>query len=207
MKNNNKASATYYCPMHCEGDKTYHQPADCPVCGMHLVEEISTVTTKTAAGDQFTCPMHPEIIQEGPGNCPKCGMNLVPLNPSSKEDLTYQSLLKKLKVAVVFTLPVLLIVMVEMVPNNPITKYLNIDLKNWLQLFFALPVVFYSCWMFFEKAWLSFKTRNLNMFSLIGLGAGAAFVFSCVALIFPDVFPDEFKNADGSVFLYFEAVT
>ena len=95
----------------------------------------------------------------------------------------------------------------EMIPNNPINKYLNVDFKNWIQFLLALPVVFYSCWMFFQKAWTSFKTRNLNMFSLIGLGAGAAFIFSIVALIFPSVFPEQFRNMDGSVFLYFEAVT
>lgn len=151
--------------------------------------------------------MHPEIMQNTPGSCPICGMDLVKANPDSEEDKTYKELLKNFKVAVIFTLPILIIVMGEMIPNNPITKYLNVELKNWLQFFLSLPVVFYACWMFFQKAWNSFKTGNLNMFSLIGIGAGAAFLFSVVALLFPEIFPAQFKGSDGSVFLYFEAAT
>ncbi len=146
-------------------------------------------------------------MQNTPGSCPICGMDLVKANPDSEEDKTYKELLKNFKVAVIFTLPILIIVMGEMIPNNPITKYLNVELKNWLQFFLSLPVVFYACWMFFQKAWNSFKTGNLNMFSLIGIGAGAAFLFSVVALLFPEIFPAQFKGSDGSVFLYFEAAT
>ncbi|MCR9062735.1 MAG: heavy metal translocating P-type ATPase [Cytophagales bacterium] len=197
------ASGTFYCPMHCEGDKTYDQPGDCPVCGMDLVEELNTQNKK----GEYTCPMHPEIRQNGPGSCPKCGMDLVPVMPSSQEDSTYKTLLSKFKIAVGFTLPIFIMVMVEMIPNNPISKYLDRDISNWSQLVLSLPVVFYACWMFFQKAWISFMTLNLNMFSLIGIGAGAAFIFSVVALLFPDIFPAQFKNSDGSVFLYFEAVT
>ena len=196
------SNAKYYCPMHCEGDKMYDKEGNCPVCGMDLVPQANVVS-----GSQYTCPMHPEVIEDAPGSCPKCGMDLVPLKPDDAENKTYQKLLKKFKVAVVFTLPILILVMGEMIPNNPITAYLNIDFKNWIQLILSLPVVFYACWMFFERAWVSFKTWNLNMFSLIGIGAGAAFIFSIVALLFPSIFPDQFKNADGSVFLYFEAVT
>src|SRR5690606_29263797 len=90
--------------------------------------------------------------------------------------------------------------------NNPVERMIPMQYSNWLQLLFSLPVVFYACWTFFERAWTSFKTWNLNMFSLIGLGAGAGFVFSLVGLFFPDIFPDAFKGHDGSVHLYFEAV-
>lgn len=198
-----KGPGTYYCPMHCEGDKTYKEPGDCPVCGMDLVKEL----TIADSNGNYTCPMHPEIKKESPGSCPICGMDLVSANPVSEEDATYQALLKKLKIAIFFTLPILMITMGEMIPNNPITKYINVDLKNWLQFFLSLPVVFYACWMFFQRAWSSFRTLNLNMFSLIGIGAGAAFLFSVVALVFPDIFPPQFKNDDGGVFLYFEAAT
>jgi len=197
-----KGNGVFYCPMHCEGDKTYDKAGDCPVCGMDLVQQASVVSSS-----QYTCPMHPEIVEDGPGNCPICGMDLVPLIPDDAENKTYQKLLRKFKIAVAFTLPILILVMGEMIPNNPITKYLNVDFKNWIQFVLSLPVVFYACWMFFTRAWVSFKTWNLNMFSLIGVGAGAAFIFSIVALLFPSIFPDQFKNADGSVFLYFEAVT
>jgi Cu2+-exporting ATPase len=192
----------YYCPMHCEGDKIYDKEGNCPVCGMDLVKQASI---SNAA--KYTCPMHPEIIEDAPGNCPICGMDLVPLVPTDNENKTYQTLLKKFKIAVACTVPILILVMGEMIPNNPISKYLNVGFKNWIQFALSLPVVFYACWMFFERAWVSFKTWNLNMFSLIGVGAGAAFVFSIVALLFPSIFPEAFKNADGSVFLYFEAVT
>jgi len=192
----------YYCPMHCAGDKTYDKEGDCPVCGMDLVKQASVVKST-----EYTCPMHPEIVKEVPGNCPICGMDLVPMVPIDNEDKTYKTLLRKFKIAVAFTLPIFLIAMGEMIPHNPITKYINVDFKNWLQLALSLPVVFYSCWMFFERAWVSFKTWNLNMFSLIGVGSGAAFIISMVALLFPSIFPEQFKSHDGSVFLYFEAVT
>ncbi|MBC7425880.1 MAG: HAD-IC family P-type ATPase, partial [Bacteroidia bacterium] len=197
-----EGNGKYYCPMHCEGDKMYDKEGSCPACGMDLVKQAST-NVKT----QYTCPMHPQIVEDAPGSCPICGMDLVPMVPEDGEDKTYQKLLKKFKIAVAFTLPLLILVMGEMIPNNPINKLLNVDFKNWFQFALSLPVVFYCCWMFFKRAWVSFKTWNLNMFSLIGVGAGAAFIFSVVALLFPSVFPDQFKNADGSVYLYFEAVT
>jgi len=156
---------------------------------------------------QYTCPMHPEIMEDGPGNCSICGMDLVPLIPEDAENKTYQKLVRKFKIAVAFTLPIFILVMGEMIPNNPLNSWLSVNFKNWFQFALSLPVVFYACWMFFERAWNSFKTWNLNMFSLIGVGAGAAFIFSVVALLFPSIFPDQFKNHDGSVYLYFEAVT
>ena len=200
LKSYNKGK--YYCPMHCEGDTMYDKEGSCPVCGMDLLQQA-----KASQSSQYTCPMHSEIVEDAPGSCSICGMDLVPLIPDEAEDKTYKKLLRKFKIAVAFTLPILILVMGEMIPNNPFTKYLNVDFKNWLQFALSLPVVFYACWMFFERAWVSFRTWNLNMFSLIGLGSSAAFVFSIVALLFPGIFPDQFKNADGSVFLYFEAVT
>ena len=199
----NNSTGKFYCPMHCEGDKMYDKAGDCPVCGMHLVQEVSMEATTS----EYTCPMHPEIRSDRPGSCPICGMDLVPVSLVSEDNKTYLDLLKKFKIAVVFTLPILILVMGEMIPNNPINKYLNVAFKNWIQLVLALPVVFYACWMFFVRAWNSFKTMQLNMFSLIGIGAGAAFIFSVIALLFPSIFPAQFKNMDGSVYLYFEAVT
>jgi len=192
----------YNCPMHCEGEKMYDKAGDCPVCGMDLVQQAGS-----SQPAEYTCPMHAEIIQDKPGNCPICGMDLVPIVPLDDESKTYKTLRRKFKFAVVCTLPILILVMGEMIPNNPLNKWLSVDFKNWVQFVLSLPVVFYACWMFFQRAWVSFKTWNLNMFSLIGVGAGAAFIFSIVALIFPDIFPDQFKNQDGSVYLYFEAVT
>jgi Cu2+-exporting ATPase len=193
----------FYCPMHCEGEKTYDKARDCPVCGMDLVEQPKMVVTS-----QYTCPMHPEIIRDKPGSCPICGMDLVPMEPTeNKEDKTYQKLLKKMKVAVLFTVPIFIIAMADLIPGSPLSKIFSQEVWNWIQLGLSLPVVFYACWMFFERAWKSIITWNLNMFTLIGIGTGVAWLFSLVAMFFPTVFPDQFKTEAGTVFVYFEATT
>lgn len=196
-------NGVFYCPMHCEGEKIYQESGDCPVCGMDLVEQPQLVQEV-----QYTCPMHPEIIEYGPGDCPICGMDLVPIQgASSDEDKTYQVLLKKFKIAVLFTLPIFIIAMSEMLPDNPLMRILSQEQWNWVQLFLSFPVIFYACWMFFERAWKSIITWNLNMFTLIGIGAGVAFLFSIIALAFPSFFPEQFKTEAGTVFVYFEAAT
>lgn len=198
-------TGTFYCPMHCEGDKTYNQPGDCPVCGMDLVAEQNL--TQTTA-EQWTCPMHPEIVRNEPGSCPICGMDLVPLQPDiSAEEKTYKKLLRKFWIAVAFTLPIFLIAMSEMVPNNPLYKMAAQKYWNWAQFGLSLPVVFYATWMFFERAYKSIKTWNLNMFTLIGIGAGVAWLFSVFGIFFPDFFPAQFKTESGAVHVYFEAAT
>ncbi|MEO5912367.1 MAG: heavy metal translocating P-type ATPase [Pelobium sp.] len=194
---------TFYCPMHCEGDKTYDKPGDCPVCGMDLVEEVSSKKTP-----QYTCPMHPEIVENDPGACPICGMDLVPMEVDvEEEDKTYLNLLRKFKIAAAFTIPIFLIAMSDMIPNNPMYKLMDLKYWNWVQLGLSVPVIFYATWLFFERAWRSIITWNLNMFTLIGIGSGVAWLFSVVALLFPNVFPDQFKTEAGTVFVYFEAAT
>lgn len=196
-----KSSAgKYYCPMHCEGDKLYDKPGSCPVCGMNL-EKIPDFTPKT----QYTCPMHPEVVSDEPGSCPKCGMDLVPMMPKEEEDKTYANLRRKFWVAVAFTIPIFILSMGDMLPGKPISRVIGHNLSNWLQLLLSLPVVFYATWMFFERAWTSFKTWNLNMFSLIGLGAGAAYLYSLIGLLFPGIFPKEFLGTHGEAHLYFES--
>lgn len=195
-------SGTYYCPMHCEGEKTYDKPGDCPVCGMDLVPEakISSVAT------EYTCPMHPEVVSDEPGSCPKCGMDLVPKEVGkSEENETYKSLLNKFWLAVAFTVPIFLIAMSDMIPNNPMYDLMSLKYWNWVQFGLSLPVVFYATWMFFERAYKSIKTWNLNMFTLIGIGAGVAWIFSVFGLLFPDFFPAQFKTDTGSVHVYFES--
>ena len=192
----------YYCPMHCEGEKVYDKAGNCPVCGMNL-EKVPALNLHET---QYTCPMHPEIIKDESGSCPICGMDLVPLEPTDTEDnKVYFDLLKKMKIAVLFTLPIFIIAMSEMIPNNPLYKIMPISSWNWVQLFLTLPVVFYAGWMFFIRAWKSILTWNLNMFTLIGIGTGVAFLFSIIGLLFPAVFPNEFKTESGTVSLYFEA--
>jgi len=191
----------YYCPMHCEGDKIYDKAGDCPVCGMDLVKEPEVIQST-----KYTCPMHPEIIQDKLGSCPICGMDLVPMEPTeSEEDKTYQKLWYKMKIATIFTLPIFIITMSDMIPNNPLYQLMDLQYWNWIQFILTIPVVFYACWMFFERAWKSIVNWNLNMFTLIGIGTGVAFIFSSIGLLFPDIFPDQFKTSEGTVHLYFEA--
>ena len=198
------ANGKYYCPMHCEGEKLYDKAGDCPVCGMDLVK-APDLTVNIAL---YTCPMHPEVISETPGSCPICGMDLVPMEPSESEDQkTYNDLVKKMKIAVVFTVPIFAIAMIEMAHNNPLLQLMDATKWNWVQLILSLPVVFYACWIFFVRAWKSIITWNLNMFTLIGIGTGVAFLFSLVGMFFPEIFPNEFKTEHGTVLLYFEATT
>nr|WP_156879220.1 heavy metal translocating P-type ATPase [Salinimicrobium xinjiangense] len=199
-----KGTGTFYCPMHCEGDKTYDKPGDCPVCGMDLVEEVSLKAEKPL----YTCPMHPEIQEDEPGSCPICGMDLVRMEPElSAEKKSYNKLLKKFKIAVAFTIPIFLIAMGEMIPGNPIYNWMGMEAWNWVQLVLSIPVVFYATWMFFERAYRSVMTWNLNMFTLIGIGAGVAWLFSVFGMLFPGWFPEQFLSHHGTVHVYFEAAT
>ena len=206
-KKEGKGTGKFYCPMQCEGDKVYDKAGDCPICGMDLVEEVS-MGSSSSGSTQYTCPMHPEVVQDQPGSCPKCGMDLVPKEVNeSAEEKKYKQLLKKFWLSVAFTLPIFVIAMSEMIPDNPLYKAMDVRIWNWVQLALSLPVVFYTTWMFFERAWRSIVTWNLNMFTLIGIGAGMAWLFSVFALIFPDFFPDQFKSEMGTVHLYFESAT
>ncbi|SHI63741.1 Cu2+-exporting ATPase [Arenibacter nanhaiticus] len=198
-------TGTFYCPMHCEGDKVYDKAGDCPVCGMDLVEEVKM---DAFGATQYTCPMHPEVLKDEPGDCPICGMDLVPEEADiSAEEKNYKKLLGKFWIAGIFTLPIFIIAMSEMIPNNPLYDMLPMTYWNWIQFGLSIPVVFYATWMFFERAYRSLKTWNLNMFTLIGIGAGVAWLFSVFGLLFPDFFPAQFKTHHGTVHVYFEAAT
>lgn len=152
--------------------------------------------------------MHPEIVKDEPGSCPICGMDLVPAEPAaSEEEKAYQKLLNKFWIALAFTLPIFIIAMSEMIPGNPLFRWLDVRYWNWIQLALSVPVVFYATWMFFERAYRSVITWNLNMFTLIGIGAGVAWLFSVFGLFFPDFFPPQFKTDSGVVHVYFEAAT
>ena len=200
----NHGDGKYYCPMHCEGNKTYDKPGSCPVCGMNLEKEHSVSVKKK----QYTCPMHPEIISDAPGSCPICGMDLVLIAPAADdENKTYKDLLKKFKLSVLFTFPIVLIAMSDMLSNNPLMKIMSQEKWNWVQFALTIPVIFYAGWMFFQRAWHSVITWNLNMFTLIGIGTGVAFLFSVIAMLFPGIFPAQFKTMNGTVFVYFEAAT
>ena len=167
-----KGTGVYYCPMRCEGNKTYDHPGHCPVCGMDLVEQVST-----------------ESLKEG-----------------GQEQQKRQELRRQFWGALAFTLPIFIIAMGGMWHDNPMYKLMPVSYWNWLQFALSLPVVFYYCWTYFVRAWVSIKTLRFNMFTLIGIGAAAAWLFSVVALCIPDSLPEQFKE-HGSVPLYFEATT
>ncbi|MFC2467820.1 MAG: copper-transporting P-type ATPase [Capnocytophaga endodontalis] len=219
-----KGSGVFYCPMHCEGDKTYDHPGDCPICGMHLVEQVGGAQQqhhhheespkKVKGNGVFYCPMHCEgdKTYDHPGDCPVCGMDLVEQvsteapEGESAEDQKRKKLRRHFWGAVAFTLPIFIIAMSGMWHNNPLYELMPVSAWNWVQFALSLPVVFYFCWIFFERAWRSIKTLHFNMFTLIGIGAGVAWLFSVVGLLVPDMFPEQFKE-HGSVHLYFEAAT
>ena len=203
-KPESSGNGIWYCPMHCEGEKTYDKPGDCPVCGMDLVEEANLNQTN----GKYTCPMHPELVKDEPASCPKCGMELVPMDvDESAENKTYKKLLSKFWIASAFTLPIFLVAMSEMLPSNPLPNIMPWKYWGWAQLALSIPVVFYATWMFFRRAYSSIVRRSLNMFTLIGIGAGVAWLFSLAGLLFPDIFPDQFKTESGTVHMYFEAAT
>lgn len=153
----------------------------------------------------FTCPMHSEVQQVGPGSCPKCGMALEPMEMTAEEDTTeLDDMTRRLWVSAALTVPLLILTMGEVVSGIDFHSWLGTTVLNWLQAAFATPVVLWAGWPFFERAWASFRTWNLNMFSLIGLGTGTAFVFSVVSLLFPELLPAAYKM-DGMAPLYFEA--
>lgn len=192
------AGAAYYCPM-CEGVES-DTPADCPKCGMAL-ESAHPVGTVT----KYTCPMHPEIIRDEPGDCPICGMALEPMEvtagPSENPEL--KDMTRRFWVGAALTVPLLVLTMGEFVPG--LSAQVSGPWNGWMQLVLATPIVFWSGWPLLLRGARSFRTMNLNMFSLIALGVMAAFVFSLAALLAPGILPSEFRGAGGSVPLYFEA--
>ena len=153
----------------------------------------------------YTCPMHPEIRQLGPGSCPKCGMALEALIPENEDLTELTDMKKRFYTAAVFTVPLFVISMGDMLPGKPISSLMSSQIKIWLEFIFATPVCFWSAWPFFVRAVDSIKTKNLNMFTLIGLGVSVAYLYSVVATIFPGIFPSSFRETDGHVAVYYEA--
>ncbi|MDO9223856.1 MAG: heavy metal translocating P-type ATPase, partial [Caulobacter sp.] len=157
------------------------------------------------AGTIYTCPMHPEIRQLGPGSCPICGMALEPetVTADSGPNPELADMTRRFWVAVALSLPVFALEMGSHLFN--LHALMPGQLSNWVQFALATPVVLWAGWPFFERGWASLKTRNLNMFTLIAMGVGVAWVYSVVAVAAPGVFPAAFRNMDGSVPVYFEA--
>jgi Cu+-exporting ATPase len=158
------------------------------------------------AGADYTCPMHPEISRPGPGACPICGMALEPRTPTATEDNSELiSMTRRFWASVVLTVPVFLLGMSTMIPGQPLERLLSAREISWIELLFATPVVVWGGWPFFERGWASLVNRSLNMFTLIALGTGTAFVYSVTAVLFPSIFPATFRETGSEVPVYFEA--
>ena len=193
---------TYTCPMHPEIRQ--ESPGSCPKCGMALEPEgIPAPTIKT----EYTCPMHPEIVRDEPGSCPICGMALEPrtITLEAEENQELKDMTRRFWVGVLLTVPLIVVAMGRHIPSLAFDELASSRGLNWLELLLATPVVLWGGWPFFERGWQSVLNRSLNMFTLIALGVGVAYVYSTVAVLFPALFPMVFRDASGQVAVYFEA--
>jgi Cu+-exporting ATPase len=158
-----------------------------------------------ATGGEYTCPMHPKIRQKGPGSCPICGMALEPVDVTTETpNYELHDMTRRFWIGVALTLPLMAIMVSHLMPGSPLQHYLG-HASGWVELALATPVVLWAGWSFFERAWASIIHRSLNMFTLIAIGTGAAYLYSLVAVAAPQVFPASFREGSGEVGLYFEA--
>lgn len=193
-------SAKYYCPM-CPGVES-DKSGDCPKCGMALE---AVTPSDSASKIIYTCPMHPEVQQDHPGACPKCGMALEPkevVADIEEESAEARDMTRRFWIGLALSIPVLVLSMGEMI-GLPIHRLVPTTLNHWLQFALSTPVVLWAGWPFWQRGWRSLISWNLNMFTLILLGVGAAYLFSVVSLVFPDLFPQSYQQGEG-VPLYFE---
>ncbi len=197
-----KTGTNYICPM--DPEVREQNPGACPKCGMALEP---SVPTPSAARVEYTCPMHPEIIRSEPGACPICGMALEPrtVNGSEDENPELFDMTRRFWISVALTIPVLILGMSDMLPGQPLQRFFSMRAISWIELLLATPVVLWGGLPFFQRGWTSIVNRSLNMFTLIALGTGTAYMYSVVAVLFPNIFPASFQTMSGAVPVYFEA--
>ena len=209
-----KGTKYYFCSTHCvhrfrENPESFLTKAPSPPVGITRQPEAIGITRQPTpkVAQKYTCPMHPEIVRDGPGSCPICGMALEPMTASLEEtenpELT--DMTRRFWVAVILSIPVLAAGMSELIPGQPLQRLIPMSTLAWLQLVLATPVVLWAGWPFFVRAWQSVVNRSLNMFTLIGLGVGVGYLFSVIAVIVPGIFPHSFRDHEGNVPVYFEA--
>ena len=196
-----ESGALYICPMDPEIEQDH--PGSCPICGMAL-EPAGTPLRSTRT--EYTCPMHPEIVQDHPGSCPSCGMALEPRTieiEERNEELIDMS--RRFWIGLALALPLFVLAMVADMAPALLPQGLSMKTAQWIQFLLATPVVLWCGWPFFERGWLSLRTRNLNMFTLIAIGVGVAWSYSVFALLLPGIFPVDMMHGDGTIPVYFEA--
>ncbi len=180
-------------------------------CEHHAHQRKSPQSAPANANEiEYTCPMHPQIVQMGPGSCPICGMALEPRHPhvGAEDNSELKDMSHRFWFALVFSVVVFILAMGDMLPGHPISALLSAHTRILFELGLATPVCFWSAWPFYARALQSLKNRNLNMFTLIGLGVSIAYGYSVVAALIPNIFPASFRNPhDGEVGVYFEAAT
>ena len=191
------STATYVCPMDAEVRQS--GPGACPKCGMALEPEVPVVATRT----RWTCPMHPEIVRDEPGSCPICGMALEPMTVTAdEENPELHDMTRRFWWSVALGIPLVAFAMLRM---GPLTRLVSPALGNWIEFLLATPVVLWCGRPFFERGWASVKFRSPNMFTLIAMGVGVAYVYSAVATIAPGIFPPSLRTMHGMPAVYFEA--
>ena len=156
---------------------------------------------------EYTCPMHPEIVRPGPGDCPICGMALEPrtVTEHEEENPELADMTRRFWVGLALTAPLLLVAMVDMLAGMPVQRALPEGWLSWIELVLATPVVLWGGWPFFQRGWMSIVNRSANMFTLIAMGTGVAYVYSLVATVVPQIFPPAFRGMSGRPDVYFEA--
>jgi Cu+-exporting ATPase len=191
----------YVCPMCPEVRESKAVP--CPSCGMALEPEVPMGSSRV----EYTCPMHPEIVRDGPGACPICGMALEPrtVSGADEENPELRDMTRRFWVSVVLTVPLLRASMADMVPGVHVEHALPNGWLPWIELLLATPVVLWAGWPFFQRGWTSIVNHSTNMFTLVAMGTGVAYLYSLVATIFPGVFPASFREMNGVPAVYFEA--
>jgi P-type Cu+ transporter len=196
------SSKIYTCSMHSEIRQS--EPGSCPKCGMTL-ELLET--TSHALPTEYTCPMHPEIVRNEPGNCPKCGMPLEPreVAQTQEENRELTDMSRRFWVSLILSLPVFIIAMGHDFVKEAVSRYISASGLQLIEFTLATPVVLWAGWPFFQRGWQSVVNRSLNMFTLIAMGIGVAWVYSVIATFAPELFPETVRNPDGTVAVYFEA--
>ena len=194
------AGAQYVCPM--DPEVRQSQPGACPKCGMALEPDLASAPMERI---EYTCPMHPEIVRDQPGSCPICGMALEPRTVSllDAENPELTDMTRRFWIAALLGLPVFLLAMGDMVLGMGLGGRIDPRITNWIGLACSTPVVLWAGWPFFQRAWASVVNRHANMFTLIALGVGAAYLFSIAGTLAPGIFPDGFR-VHGVVETYYD---